>query len=292
MRARPVNVSVVMAVLDAEDTIAVQLEALARQETSEPWELVVADNGCTDRTLELVDSYRDRIGLLRVVDARDRRGAAHALNVGVREAQGERLLFCDADDEVAAGWIEAMAGTLTRAAFVTSRHTVDELNEPWTLEARGPSRMLDGPMVLPFPPHVPIGPTAGMGVRRAVHEAVGGFDESVRTIPDTDYCIRIQLQTGVELEFVPEAVVHYRYRTELRGIFRQAARYAHDFALLQRRYDAASPGLVRWLLKHWRPVLRDLPRVYRRGVRGRLAWLLGYQLGRYRGSLRYRVRAI
>jgi glycosyltransferase involved in cell wall biosynthesis len=292
MSSPSVDISVVMAVLDAEETIAVQLDALAGQESSEPWELVIADNGCSDRTLEIVESYRPAIECLRIVDARDRRGAAHALNVGVSAARGDRLLFCDADDEVARGWIEALAAALNRASFVTSRHTVDELNEPWVLEARGPSLMLEGPMVLPFPPHVPIGPTAGMGVRRAVHEAVGGFDESVRTIPDTDYCIRVQQQTGARLEFVPGAIVHYRYRTNTSAIFRQANRYAHDFALLQSRYGAAAPGFARWLLKHWRPVLRDLPRLYRRGVRGRLAWLLGYQLGRYRGSAKYRVRAI
>jgi glycosyltransferase involved in cell wall biosynthesis len=286
-----VDVSVVMAVLDAEKTIAVQLEALARQEFDEPWELVVADNGCTDGTLAIVESYRSRIERLRVVPARGRRGAGHALNVGVREARGGRLLFCDADDEVAPGWVQAMAAALKRAAFVTSKHTVEELNEPWVVEARGQSLMLDGPMVLPFSPHLPIGPTAGMGVRRTVHESVGGFDEDVRTIPDTDYCIRVQQQTEARLEFVPEAIVHYRYRTELRAIFRQANRYAHDFALLQRRYAAGRPGFARWVLKHWRPVLGSLPRVYRRGARGRLAWLLGYQLGRYRGSVRYRVRA-
>lgn len=287
------DVSVVMAVLDAKETIAVQLEALARQETTMPWELVVADNGCTDGTLEVVESFRGRIEGLCVVDARDRRGAAHALNVGVRAAQGERLLFCDADDEVAPGWLQTMADALARHEFVTSRHTVEELNEPWVLEARGQSLMLDGPMVLLFPPHVPLGPTAGMGIRRAIHEAVDGFDESVRTLPDTDYCIRVQTLTDAKLQFIPEATVHYRYRTDLGATFRQAQRYAHDFALLQRRYDdSPPPGLARWLVKHWRPVLAALPRAYRKGVRGRLAWLLGYQVGRYRGSLAYRIRAI
>jgi glycosyltransferase involved in cell wall biosynthesis len=287
-----VEVSVVMAVLDAEDTIAVQIEALAGQETAEPWELVVADNGCTDRTLEIVEGFRDRVPRLQVVDARDRRGAAHALNVGIRAAEGDLLLFCDADDEVAPGWIESMTRALRRTAFVTSRHTVEELNEPWVVEARGPSRMLTEPMRLPFAPHVPIGPTAGMGIRRSVHEAVGGFDETVATIPDTDYCVRVQQLPGTTLEFVPDATVHYRYRAGLRDTFRQASRYAHDFALLQRRYGTDRPGFLRWLLKHWRPVLVALPRAYRKGVRGRLAWLLGYQVGRYRGSIAYRVRAL
>ena len=279
-----------MAVLDAEATIAVQLEALARQQVDEPWELIVADNGCTDRTLEIVETFRDRIERLRVVEARGRRCAAHALNIGVQEAHGDRLLFCDADDEVAPGWVGAMAAALSRGDFVTSKLTVDELNEPWVLEARGPSLMLEGLMLLPFSPHITIGPTAGMGVRRAVHEAVGGFDESVTTTAHR------LLHPGAADR--SEARVHPGSCRPLpvpRGpdaTFKQANRYAHDFALLQKRYAEERPGFLRWLLKHWRPVLVALPRLYRKGVRGRLAWLLGYQFGRYRGSLEHRVRAI
>ena len=61
--------SVVVPVLDAEDVVSGQLEALASQEWSRPWEVVVADNGSTDGTIAVIERYRARLPAVRVVDA-------------------------------------------------------------------------------------------------------------------------------------------------------------------------------------------------------------------------------
>ena len=125
-----------MACLDAAETVERQLEALAAQEVSQPWELVVADNGSRDETAAIVERYRDRLPELRVVDASYRRGQAHALNVGVAEARGAAVLFCDADDEVASGWLGARSDALREHEFVASRGDATQLNEPWLVETR------------------------------------------------------------------------------------------------------------------------------------------------------------
>jgi glycosyltransferase involved in cell wall biosynthesis len=286
-----VRLSVVMPCLNAASTIAVQLEALAAQEWSEPWEVIVADNGSTDETLSIVERFRDRLPELTVVDASDRAGQGHAMNVGVHAARGRSVLFCDADDQLAPGWVRAMGEALEQHELVASRQEVEKLNEPWQWQAR-PPQMTEGLMTLPFPPYLPHAPTSGLGVRRALHQKVGGFDADLEQMQDTDFCIRLQLR-GTELHFVPEALVHYRYRTELKAMFAQARGYAEAGALLQKRYGAGdSPSALRWAVKHWRPFVQGLPRILRKSGRADLAWRLGWQVGRYRGSLKYRVRAI
>jgi GT2 family glycosyltransferase len=283
-----VKLSVIMACLNAAETVTVQLEALAGQEWGEERELIVVDNGSTDETFEIVESFRPRIPNLRVVDASDRRGPAHALNVGVNAADGEAVLFCDADDEVAPGWLAAMGSALERSDFVAAWTDHVKLNEPWLRETRDPHPR-DHLPTLPFPPHLPYAGSCAFGVRRRAHDLVGGFDESLLVLHDTDYCIRLQ-QHGVRLDFAPEAVVHYRYRHGWRAIFDQARSYAEASALIQKRYGP--PQLDwRWPLRLWRPVLGALGRSYRRSDRAKLAWLLGWQVGRYQGSLRYRVAA-
>src|SRR3990172_11101424 len=102
------KLSVIIACLNGARTIAAQLEALAGQQWSHPWEVVIADNGWSDDWLDIVRSYQDRIPNIRIVDASDRRGQPHALNVGAAAAKGEALAFCDADDEGAPGWGGAM----------------------------------------------------------------------------------------------------------------------------------------------------------------------------------------
>jgi GT2 family glycosyltransferase len=111
---------------------------------------------------------------------------------------------------------------------------------------------------------------------------------------DTDFSVRAQL-AGFRFVLVRDAVVHYRYRTSLGAIHRQARGYSEQMARLQRRYKADGnrvAGQRTWLVEGWKPVLRTLPRTYSRAGRARLAWLLGWQVGRYVGSVRYRVLAV
>ena len=287
------KLSVVIPAYNAAATFRVQLEALAGQDWAEPWELIVADNGSTDATAAIAAEYGERIPGLRLVHASAKRGPAYALNEGARAARGRSLVFCDADDEVAPGWIRAMGEALEQNEAVACRQEVDKLNEPWVRESRGPSIMSSGVHLrLPFPPHHPHAPSSGLGVRRSLHEQVGGFDESLFANYDTDYCIRLH-RLGVRIAFVRGALLQYRYRDDPRAIFSQARLYAETSALLQKRYATERPFPVwRWPLKHWRPVIRELPRVRRRGSRARLAWLLGWQVGRYVGSARHRVLSV
>jgi glycosyltransferase involved in cell wall biosynthesis len=288
----PVTLSIVIPCLNAVDTIGDQLEALANQTWDQPFEVIVADNGSTDGSLDVVEAYRDKMPNLRIVDASGKRGSAHARNEGVRVARAQALAFCDADDQVADGWVAAMGNALTRHDFVASRHDTTKLNEPWVQE-RGESPLVNELPRLWYPPYVHHAASAGLGVRRQLHEAIGGFDESMPTLNDTDYCIRLQL-AGAQLHLAPDALIHYRYRTSLRALYRQARSYAEENALLQKRYgaDMRVPGRWRWPLKGWKPIFRCLPVTYRKGARVRMAWLVGWQTGRLRGSLKYRVLAV
>src|SRR5512140_3870131 len=93
----PPMLSVIIACLNAATTLGTQLDALARQSSPVPWELLICDNGSTDATVAVALRYQDRIPGLRVVDASGVRGAGAARNQGAEEARGEWLAFCDAD---------------------------------------------------------------------------------------------------------------------------------------------------------------------------------------------------
>lgn len=288
--SRP-KLTVLLAVRDAAHEVAGQLDALAAQEWSQAWELVVVDNGSRDHTREIVEGYRDRLPRLRLIEAADRSGQAYALNEGIRAARADAIAFCDADDEVAPGWVAAMGEALQRHEFVAARSDVTKLNEPWLLatrEPQPPGRL----STTSFAPYAPYAGSSSLGVRRSVHEALRGFDESMPVMFDLDYCLRAH-RRGIELTLVPNALMHYRYRSGLRPTFRQARTYAEHMALVQRRHeDRSARSRKPWLLRGWKPILRELPSIHRRASRAKLAWLLGWQVGRFVGSARYRVRAL
>jgi glycosyltransferase involved in cell wall biosynthesis len=283
---------VIVPCLNEERTIEGQLRALEGQEWGRPWEVIVVDNGSEDGSVAVIEGYRGRLPGLRVVDASEKRSQAHALNVGVRDARAEAVAFCDADDEVAPDWVARMGDALLDHELVGCAADGVKLNEPWAREVRIVQR--DRPSELWFPPYLPFAGSGGLGVRRQVHERAGGFDESMSVLFDVDFCVRAQ-ELGVEFVHLPEAVIHYRFRHGWREIFGQARKYASYGALLQKRYKPADdhfPGLAKWALTGWRPVLRSLARAGSRDARAKLAWQLGWLVGRLQGSLRYRVLAV
>src|SRR4051812_42896987 len=113
--------SVIIPCYNAAETIGVQLDALTTQPCAEPFEIIVADNGSTDGTRGVVFRHQAHFPHLRIVDASARRGSACARNVGARMAAGDKLAFCDADDEVAPRWVAAISEALDRHDFVASR---------------------------------------------------------------------------------------------------------------------------------------------------------------------------
>ncbi len=223
--------------LNAEATLAVQLEALASQKWSRPWEVVLADNGSTDQSLLITRKYAERISNLRIIDASGRRGPSRPRNLGVKAAASDRVVFCDADDEVAPGWVAAMGEALSKNDLVCGDTRFDKFNPLEMAEAY--ARLWRGGLYREqFMPHAS---TCNMGIRRAAHEAIGGFDEALPRYQDGDYCWRLQF-AGYQFTYVPEAVVQYRID-----------RASHSFGYHYRR-SRTSAAAEYWLYKRYRPL--------------------------------------
>jgi glycosyltransferase involved in cell wall biosynthesis len=289
------KLSVIIACYNAADTIGDQLNALASQHWSEPWEVIVVDNLSTDDLMEVVARYKARLPNLQIVKAYDRHSRAYARNVGVRAARSEAIAFVDADDQVAPGWASAMGNALETFNFVAGRFETKTLNPPWlseALENRVCSHQRDDLAQNWYPPYLPHAAGGTLGIRRSLHEAIGGFDESQVFLSDTDYCFRAQL-LGHKLHFVPDAVVHYRYRTTLRGIYVQARNWAQYDTLLFKKYGyKGSRELWRWraYLKVWAAVVKRVPgSLLSREGRAVSMWRMGRLVGALKGSLLYRV---
>ena len=200
-----VKLSVIIPCLNAEKTLPVQLEALAAQRWAEPWEIIIADNGSRDNSIQVASKFLGQFAGLRIIDASAKRSASYARNVGARAADADSLAFCDADDEVAPEWVSSMGEALQMHDVVYGQFRFDKFNEAARAEKvarkwKGglfKGRFLKG------------GGTGNMGIKRWVHEAIGGFDESLPRFEDADYYWRLQLE-GHELHYVPVAVVQVR----------------------------------------------------------------------------------
>lgn len=107
-RSAPItpSVSLVVSAYNEADAIGPKLDSLlALDYPAERVEIIVASDGSTDRTNEIVEGYRDRgIRLL----ALPRMGKAAALNAAVAAASGEIVAFSDANSQFAPGSLRAL----------------------------------------------------------------------------------------------------------------------------------------------------------------------------------------
>jgi glycosyltransferase involved in cell wall biosynthesis len=276
------RLSVVIACYNSSETLGDQLEALANQPCPVPWELIVADNGSTDGSAALARSFAGRLPL-RVVDASTRRGPAHARNVGVDAAHGAWIAFCDADDVVAPDWLARVCAAMSRHAFVAGRVDVQLLNPPslWLSRAMEQQEGLQPASGNRLGlPHAGAG---NMAIHREVFRRVGGFDEGLRCLEDTDLCWRVQL-AGTPLVFDRDLLLHTRLRSTLRGNFAQGRSYARGQSGLERRYGPLTPGTCARAGQHSDSRSAKLAAAFRgvfesHNVRG-LAWRLGWYVER------------
>jgi glycosyltransferase involved in cell wall biosynthesis len=282
------KLSIIIACRNAALTLGETLQALAEQAWPADWEVIVADNGSTDELGQVIARHKQRIPALRLVDASARRGASYARNVAVHAATGEGMLFCDADDVPATGWAVAMEAALRAHGFVASRLEFERLNIPSVRAARDRTQVegLQRFRFLPFP-HAGAGT---LGITRSLHDAIGGFDETIPICEDIDYCMRVQ-QRGVTLKFVPEAMLHCRLRGHKQEVYTQALRYAEYEVYLYKKYGSTScwePWRWRQYLQAWQRLLGRVPELLRTPEgKTMLAWRLGRQVGLLKGSLRF-----
>jgi glycosyltransferase involved in cell wall biosynthesis len=282
------DVTVVLPFRNAGSTVSEQLEALAAQDYSGRFEVVAVDNCSQDESRQVVESFSRRLEL-RVVDARERLGGGYASNVGTRHASAEKLVFVDADDVVAQGYLSAMAAALDHHEFVTAAFDQETLNPPWVREAHGPPwRAGDEPLVNQFG----VLPNAGasIGITRRLLESVGGFPDDLPRMYDIALSWEVQF-AGTRLHYVPEAVYQVRYRDNLLDLFRQGFAGSSCAPLLYKRYRSVGMRrrTVKQTLRSWARLGYDFSKARTKADLAPLGVQLGRELGRLNGSLRHRV---
>lgn len=228
------RVSVVLCVRNGAHLIEQQLRALSAQQTECTWELVVVDNGSSDRTVAVVQQFAPAFPVaLRIVDASGRPGICHARNIGASAARGEFLAFCDCDDAVAPGWVEAAAAGLAR----------HEVLAGGLQELTGNDPAIDGPRTINGGSYIAAtfgGAIIGcnFAVRRASYFAVGGFDESLPPYgcDDVEFSLRAN-KAGLSVGISADMIVRFRRTTSTRDVLRKTYQSAQAEALVWFRHS-------------------------------------------------------
>ena len=287
MTSTPDLISVVIPVRNRAALIGNQLAALAQQSTTRPFEVLVADNGSTDETAAVVESFADRFEHLEVIDASARRGASFARNLGAGRARGEMLAFCDSDDVAHGDWLESLAGAWRPGAIVAGRI------HPLRLAPDAP-RCPDLPAGRPRGLEcgfLPFADSANLAIGRDDLRGIGGFDETFPWSHDVELSWRAQV-AGFEFADATDAVMFKRGAPHGWIRFRQYHRWGRTFPRLYRsyRHEGMSRRSPREVARSWAALglhgaRAPFDHVHRDLAVRQAGWCTGYLIG----SIRYRV---
>jgi len=272
---RDIELSVIIPCKNEGRTLADQLNALAQQDWDGAWEVIVVDNGSTDDSAAIASNHvglRDRI---RVVSAEHASCVAAVRRFGVDASTARSVAFCDGDDIVGMDWVRSFGIALRDHEFVTGQTELDRLNEPSLAKSRGRKQ----PGVAPHYGTYTILSGGNGGMTRAAWDRFDGFDESFRGLEDIELSLRIAA-AGEHVEFVPAAVLHYRYRSEARLLWKQGRYYGESQVTLSRRcrtLGLQAPRSHAW--KSWLRLIVLAPVAWRPSYRLAWLWLLACRFG-------------
>ncbi|MDD2851537.1 MAG: glycosyltransferase [Desulfuromonadaceae bacterium] len=212
---------VIVPVLNGEQTLSACLQALQTQTYPGAVQLVVINDGSTDRTSEVARSFSG----VMVIDQKNQ-GRAAARNRGILESAGDVLAFTDADCIPNPDWLNMLVRRLRehkRRGIVGGAVVIPPGANIW-------QRLDHQAWAHSTGPDSPAGPTlfastASMCLWREVFTVVGGFDFRLRGSEDSDLAFRVHC-AGYENFFEPAAVIeHCHPRTTLASFLRQRYNY-------------------------------------------------------------------
>jgi glycosyltransferase involved in cell wall biosynthesis len=236
---------VVVPTRDRAGYLDVTLRSLRAQDLTEPFELIVADDGSTDGTPDVADRAGARV--LRP----PRSGPNSARNAGIEAAGADLVALVDDDVEAPPGWLRAFVEG-------AARHPgAEAFGGPIRARLEGPAPRACGREAPPITA-LDLGPadrevdlvwSANMALRRTAFERVGGFDERFSTGGDEEEWLRRLRAGGGRIVYLAAAGLDHRRAGDdarLRALMRSAYRRGRNM----RAYDAMrerAPALGREL---------------------------------------------
>ena len=286
-------ISVIIPTRNRSELLKSALDSLTKQVLAvDKFEVLVIDNGSTDRTAEVVKSFKKRLPNL-IYHCEPEPGLHNGRHRGLREARGDLLVYADDDIEALPTWLSsivegfndpdvAMVGGNNLPMFI--EQPPDWLQRMWDRPALGQGRILPSLSLIELPGAIrEFSPSyiwgCNFSIRKSVLTAAGGFNpdgmpkELIRFRGDGETHVSNYVEnSGMKCLFHPGASVYHKVTPgRMRvGYFHQrgfnqgvsdsftALRSSHMRGRSFQVDHGLGYGIVRWLyrkIKVWR--IRD-----------------------------------
>ncbi len=175
-----IDISVVIPAYNEEKLLGFCLESLRKQKFEGKYEIIVVDNGSTDRTWKVAESFGAEVILEK------RKGVVFARQRGFSLARGKIIATTDADSIVPTDWLEKI--------FLTFETNPEAIGVTGGIDFYGSSKKIlflvniFTPIFRFFSRNYFIGPN--FAIKKEIFEKIGGFDTKLFVGEDTDLALR------------------------------------------------------------------------------------------------------
>lgn len=228
-------ISVIMPVYNAYETLTTAVASVINQSLQD-WELILVDDGSTDRSLQLALSLASEDERIRVI-AQENRGVSEARNLGAEMSRGALLAFLDADDAWRVNKLvihhqlhqakPSLDASFARIAF---RETITAK----TGDIKTFSSVPAGPIQIDqIIADNPVCTTSNLVVTRKAFLRNGGFEKGMNYAEDQEWLARLVASGGV-IEGIAETLTDYRMSDD--GLSADLEKMLAGWRMLAARY--------------------------------------------------------
>ena len=217
----PDPVTLIVTVRNEEASIDALLDSLLGG-SRPPDEIVVADGGSTDRTLDRLRARVDADARVRYLLAPGNRSVGR--NAAARAATAAIIACTDAGVQVERDWLERITAPFAAEGAVdVVAGFYRPVGDTWFERAAG---VISAPRLEEVDRERFLPSTRSIAFRRAAWERVGGFDERWDHNEDTPFALALK-SAGFQFAFAPDAIVRWHPRGNLRSFWRQHRRFGY-----------------------------------------------------------------
>jgi glycosyltransferase involved in cell wall biosynthesis len=178
-----IGFSIVIPCLNEEKYIGILLETLVRQ-SFDDFEVIVVDGKSEDKTLEVVESYSDKLNL-QILSSE--RGVSRQRNYGANHAKFDHILFLDADSKLDHQYLSDFASELKDSnADIATAYIWPDSRSPmdWFF-------WMHANVLTDLTRYVwPLGYGMNLYISKKLFIAINGFDENIKVAEDVDFVKR------------------------------------------------------------------------------------------------------
>jgi len=197
-----VTFSIIMPTYNRGHIIKSAIESVINQ-TCQNWELIIVDDGSTDKTSEVISGIAD--SRIRYIQCEENVGSNHARNIGAEKSSGKYLAFLDSDNQWQKNYLESQLGVLQNGAasvdVVFARCIIagswGYVVFPHNLYAE----LLSNEKIIKCALYNSVFDMNVVCMKRVIWEQSEKFDEKIFQLQDWEYFLRVLVQGKYQFKF-------------------------------------------------------------------------------------------